>query len=81
MKVSTIVIATVFAVTSSVAFAASNDSGAAAPEHAPTMKKHSAVHHHRMHHHMARRSGPGLEPGAPDASRPGGKGISNKPGD
>ena len=79
MKVSIIVIATVFAVTSSVAFAASNNSGAAVPEHSATMKKHSAMHHHRMHRHMARRSGPGLEPGARDASRPGGKGVSNKP--
>jgi hypothetical protein len=42
------------------------------------MKKHSAMHH-RMHRHMARRSGPGLEAGARDASRPGGKGVSNKP--
>lgn len=78
MKVSIIVIATVFAVTSSVAFAASNDSGAAVPEHSATMKKHSAMHHHR-NRHMARRSGPGLEPGVRDASRPGGKGVSNKP--
>ncbi len=78
MKVSTIVIATVFAVTSSVAFAATNDSGATAPEHSATMKKHSAMHH-RMHRHMARRSGPGLEAGARVASRPGGKGVSNKP--
>ena len=75
MKVSTIVMATVFAVTSPIAFAASNDSGAAAPEHSA---KHSAKHHHRMHH-MARRSGPGLEPSARDASRPGGRGVSNKP--
>jgi hypothetical protein len=77
MKVSTIVIATVFAVTSTVAFAASKDSGAAAPEH--SVKKHSAMHHHHRMHHMASRSGPGLEPGARDASRPGGKGVNNKP--
>jgi hypothetical protein len=27
------------------------------------------------------RSGPGLEPGARDESRPGGRGVSDKPGD
>ena len=38
-----------------------------------------ARHHHHKHHHIVRPSGPGLEPGAPDASRPGGKGVSNRP--
>jgi hypothetical protein len=81
MKIRTIVLATAFALSSSLAFAQSgNDAGAAAPEHSATTTKHSAKHYHRRHH-MARRSGPGLEPGAPDASRPGGKGVSNRPGD
>jgi hypothetical protein len=45
-----------------------------------------AKHHHHHHHHGMTMShtgpsGPGLEPGATDKSRPGGKGVSNKPGD
>ena len=38
-----------------------------------------AKHHRYHHHHMMKQSGPGMEPGAPDASRVGGKGVSNKP--
>jgi hypothetical protein len=47
-----------------------------------------AKHRHHHHHHgtttgMSRTgpSGPGIEPGATDKSRPGGKGVSNRPGD
>lgn len=80
MKMSTIAVAAVFALSSSFAFAQTggNDAATAAPESSAKTMKHTAKKHHR-HHHMARRSGPGLEPGAPDASRPGGKGVSNKP--
>ena len=42
-------------------------------------------HHHHKHHGMTMGgsgpSGPGLEPGAPDKTRPAGKGVNAKPGD
>lgn len=75
MKIRTIVLATAFAL-ASTAYA-----------NATTTHKHHRHYVGKMHHGMtigmARPgpSGPGLEPGARDASRPGGKGVSNKPGD
>jgi hypothetical protein len=43
--------------------------------------KHRHHHHHGMTMSHTGPSGPGLEPGATDKSRPGGKGVSNRPGD
>jgi hypothetical protein len=71
MKVSTIAIATVFALSSSLA--------------APAQAKHR--HHHHHHHDMhgmttgmapAGPSGPRLDGGGVDESRPGGRGVSRK---
>ena len=75
MKISTIAIVTLFAL-ASTAYASANT----------THKYHRhyvGTRHHGTTVGMARsgHSGPGLEPGARDASRPGGKGVSNKPGD
>lgn len=72
MKIKTIVLATAFAL-ASTAYASAN-----------------TTHKHHRHHVATKhggvttgmsRSGPGLEPGARDESRPGGRGVSDKPGD
>ena len=65
MKVTTIALAAVFALsTTSMALA-----------------KHRHHHHHKhgMSMGSSGSSGPGMEAGAPDKSRPGGKGVSKKP--
>ena len=50
---------------------------------APAQAKHHRHHHH--HHGIAMGatgpSGPGLEPGAPDKTRPAGKGVNARPAD
>ena len=50
---------------------------------APAQAKHHR-HHHKHHISMGSTtgpSGPGLEAGAPDKSRPAGKGVSKRPAD
>jgi hypothetical protein len=72
VKITTIAIATTFALTTTFALA-------------PAQAKHRH-HHHKMHGMstvMAGKgpSGPGLEPGAPDKTRPAGKGVNARPAD
>lgn len=69
-----------------IAFATALALASTAYASANTTHKHHRHHVAKMHSGvttgMARSgpSGPGLEPGARDETRPGGRGVSNKPG-
>jgi hypothetical protein len=97
MKIRTIALAALLAVSSSAAFAQAggNNAGATLPESSGTAVNKSGravgtIEHGRMINReprtttgMSRQgpSGPGLEPGARDKSRPGGEGVSDRPAD
>ncbi|HET7888246.1 MAG TPA: hypothetical protein VFL62_18645 [Bradyrhizobium sp.] len=71
MKIRTVVLATVFALSASLAFA-------------PAQAKHR--HHHHKHHMMTGTgasgpSGPSTDGGGVDKSRAGARGVSRKPPD
>jgi hypothetical protein len=85
MQLKTLALAAAFAVTSSFAFAQAGGSNTSSPEKpAGTMQKGTTVDRpSESTSGMSRSnepSGPRMEPGGADASRPGGKGVSDKPG-